>query len=113
MIRKKPNDRNACVADSIHVRDSASRRQFIRVGSAFVLTGGFVASGQALADCDGSRYGRTGCSDQDTGTNSDATGCGRCETENIPSSSVPQTVDRAISIDRIKAPNSPIDLKKN
>lgn len=66
--------------DRLIVRDRASRRQFIRAGAAFVVTGGAIASsGQVLAsDCDQNSAQNTRCTDQDSGENGDPAGCGRC-----------------------------------
>lgn len=63
--------------DSVVVVDRSSRRRFMRVGAAFVVSAGAYA-GEALADCDQNTQQNTRCTDQDSGENGDPPGCGRC-----------------------------------
>lgn len=91
-------------ADSVVVHDRTSRRQFIRAGAAFVVTGGaVVGSGSALAnDCDQNEAQKTRCTDQDSGENGDPDGCGRCGRLVPTSLSGPVTTDKTRKIPQVK-----------
>lgn len=83
------SDDSPAVQDCITVIDRASRRRFMRTGSAFLL--GSAAAGAAItahsqvlvADCDSGGSGEKkpeqagNGSDSDTGANADPAGCGR------------------------------------
>ena len=76
--------------ESVVVVDRSSRRQFFRVGAAFVV-GATAFAGEALADCDQNPQQKTRCTDKDSGQNGDPPGCGRCG--RLVPTSMPQSRD--------------------
>jgi len=101
--------------DSITVRDQASRRRFIRSGTAFLIAGGALSVGQAVRadECDRARSAGPdeenpkqagNGSDSDSGAGSDPSGCGRNPDQPKISSTTPNSdVDRPLQVARIKA----------
>ncbi|MFK7855284.1 MAG: hypothetical protein AB8B79_14270 [Granulosicoccus sp.] len=101
--------------DALVVHDRAGRRRFIRTGSAFLLTGGLVATvgnGALASECDRGRGQGAGQkkpedagngSDSDSGANGDPIGCGRRyhEKPKISMSSPIDESEKTISVDKI------------
>ena len=87
-------------SDQVVVRDSASRRRFMRAGAGFLLVGGAMSASRGVRadDCDRNGQQRESAADKDAGAESDPKGC---QSRNIVSEHQPQRTS-PVQVKRIK-----------